>query len=216
MVLGLLSMLAPFGSFFWFIPLLAIVISAYAWRLVNLYDRLSGKNLALFGLIFGALFGSMAVTSHYVRKSTLQSSAKILSDGWLALLSEENVYEAHQLTLLKGERQPLEADLDFFYQEKESAEESPDAPILIFKSSPIIQWFRQHAGSDFTVRFVDYRSASFGEETDSVSIDYEVIAKSNGNSQSQKFTLYLVRADFQSEDTAGYLWQVANYEITKD
>ncbi|PHR95174.1 MAG: hypothetical protein COA78_30695 [Blastopirellula sp.] len=204
MVLGLLSVLALFGPAFWIIPMSAVAISAFAWRSINSHDHLSGKTLAIAGLILGPLFGGIAFTSNYVQRQTLQSNAQALAEGWIKLMAEGKIYEGHQLTLMPGERQPLEADLDFFYQENESIQE----PIENFESRPSTQWFRKHVDADVSIRFISFASTSFGEDSDRVLIEYELTANSNGNSDSKFFELYLNRTLFQSEDTARYLWEV--------
>ena len=100
LLLGVSSVLAPVYIVFWILPLATITVAIRAFRGINRVDsNLTGRGLAVTGLLLALLFGSMAPARHYKRKAAVNQQAEQFAMRWFALLQKGSVYTAHQLLM---------------------------------------------------------------------------------------------------------------------
>ena len=107
LLLGISSVLAPVYIFFWVFPLATIAVAILALRGINRADaNLTGRGLAVVGLLLALLFGSMAPARHYRRKAIVNQQAEQFAMRWFALLQKGSIYTAHQLLMDPKRRLP--------------------------------------------------------------------------------------------------------------
>ncbi|MCP3690905.1 MAG: DUF4190 domain-containing protein [Planctomycetaceae bacterium] len=100
LLLGVSSMLAPVYIVFWIFPLATITVAILALRGINrIESNLTGRGLAVTGLLLALLFGSMAPARHYMRKTAVNQQAEQFAMRWFTLLQKGSIYTAHQLLM---------------------------------------------------------------------------------------------------------------------
>lgn len=107
LLLGISSLLAPVYIFFWVFPLATITVAILALRGINRADsNLTGRGLAVTGLLLALLFGSMAPARHFRRKAIVNQQAEQFAMRWFALLQKGSTCKAHQLVMDPKQRLP--------------------------------------------------------------------------------------------------------------
>ncbi len=123
-LLGLLSPLGIAAPFLLVIPVGGILFALAALaRIRSSAGELSGRRLALFGLALAVFFGVWATTQDLGRRWVLAWQARQFCDGWLQLMQDGKVCEAHQWVRAPEDRFGATADYRLIYEQTESARE---------------------------------------------------------------------------------------------
>lgn len=132
-ILGLASPLALLNPLLAPVPIAALVAAVVALQAIRgSGGQLVGRIPALVGLCLATFFLGWGFTSHLTRQSLLEQRAKEAVDGWLMLLQEGKVEQAHQYRLSPVARlSSPEALTDHYNSNKEAGED-----LKSFRSSP--------------------------------------------------------------------------------
>jgi hypothetical protein len=117
---GLLSPLALFGLVLWFVPLVAVVLSAIALgQIANRWPTLVGHRLAMAGLMLGVAMLVAAPVDDQVFHYFLRRQARQFAGTWIEAVRQGEVYKAHQLMVDPRRRLLLEVNLADHYRNYE-------------------------------------------------------------------------------------------------
>lgn len=120
LVFGATSALALAHWLLWVLPLVAIVLALVALRQIQAEDsNLTGRNLAILGILLALVFGVWAPSRLISRQNHLYRTARQYSDEWLELIRIGKVQEAHQLTLHETQRQAPGGSLASYYEARQ-------------------------------------------------------------------------------------------------
>ncbi len=192
--LALLSFLALLTPVFWFLPLVSTIGAGLALRSIARSEpKPTGRWLALTMFVLSVVLLGFAPARHLSARSLVVAQARNYAEGWLALLAENKLHEAHQLTLSVGERQPPGANLVEHYRQKlaEGGEQrrmmmevvDPHNDFEMFRAADPVDKLLA-AGNNLQAT---YRSASIAEGTDAkpvtvVELNYDVRLSASGES----------------------------------
>lgn len=128
LLLGLLSFIAIAHPAAWLFPAIAVFFSTIALvRITRRQEELTGRGLAVAGLMLGLFFLACAPARYFGDRWMLQSQARGLTDSWFADLRAGNLNQAHQATLEIRYRQPEGTALDEYYEVDLEAKNERDA-----------------------------------------------------------------------------------------
>ncbi|MEA1949961.1 MAG: hypothetical protein U9N87_01135 [Planctomycetota bacterium] len=134
--LGLLSPLALTGPSGWLIPAAAIIICLAAlWRIRLKDETMIGRKAAVFGLLLAVLCGTTAISQWFATRWIVEHQARGIATAWFELLADDQPLKAHQLSLIPGERKPLDASLLHVYQRGPKRREELDK----FLAEPLVR-----------------------------------------------------------------------------
>jgi hypothetical protein len=168
--LGAVSAMALVHPFFWFLPVVAVVVSVMALRTIARNpDSLVGRKAALMGLAAAVFFGIWAPTSLALQRAVIPRNARSFAEYWLELVREGRVHEAHQWSVPAEYRVPEDVDLKQFYDSDTDAKGDLD----VFLEDDVLRVLVR-AGRAARPRFV--RTVVFvGNEARSrTTLDFEV------------------------------------------
>jgi hypothetical protein len=87
------------------VPFAGAVLAAASLRRIRASgDELSGRRLAMAGLMFCCFFGAWAIAQDVGRRWVISEQARQFSDGWLQLMVEGKSLEAYQWKLDPNDR----------------------------------------------------------------------------------------------------------------
>lgn len=134
--LGLLSLFALTGPSGWPVPVVAIIICVAAlWRIRLKAETMIGRKAAICGLVLALLFGATAVSQWFANRWLVERQARGIATAWFDLLADDQPLKAHQLSLIPGERKPLDGPLLHVYQRGPKLREELDK----FLGEPLIR-----------------------------------------------------------------------------
>jgi hypothetical protein len=206
LIAGLVSTLALAHPFLWIVPPIAVVLAIVALRTIAAEDAdVTGKNLAVIGLMFALVFGLWAPARVLTRQWHLYSQAHFFADEWFDLLRAGKLHEAHQLTLPPIERQLPGANLAKVYRD---SVEVGRGYKNFFEAKPaklLAQWASQaeyrYAGGDF-VGPVDAR-------VEQIALLYRVRQEADGRAREANLRIVL---DRQKGENGRFFWRVRGVE----
>ncbi len=204
LVFGCASALALIHPFLWVIPAVAVVIAIVALRgIAREGANLTGRGLAITGLVLALFFGSWAPTRIVTRQSHLYRQARPYADQWLELMRAGKLYEAHQLMQIAGERQKPGSSLEVFYKNSSDARKQLDHS---FELKPALT-IRNQAG-DATYEYLggDGVSSEEGGHIEFVSLRYLMRYEEHGLAKETPVRIVLQRGD--SEQPGVYYWSI--------
>lgn len=115
-IAGLLSLLAVVHPLLWFVPAVAVVLSACAIRQVSAaHSRYSGRLAAVAALCLAALVGTYAPARAISLERELYARAQPYVKEWISLIQQGRYEEAHQFTLALSERFQGPGALEAYY-----------------------------------------------------------------------------------------------------
>jgi hypothetical protein len=208
-LLGLLSPAAILGMYALVIPILGAGLAAAAvWRIHAGREDLSGRRLALVGLALSLFFAAWPIAESVGRQWLVAREAKQFCDGWLQLLKDGKVHEAHQWTLAPGERVPESLPLDTYYRDSESSQEAARqffnlTPVPLGESGSVLREFR-YLGNESIVR--DTYSAEVV-----VTHRYAISYLAEGDARTGEATLRVAR--IESEETSVVFWTLREFRL---
>ena len=116
LVLGLLSVAALAHPGAWVFPGLAITFCLLALiRIGQQSDVLSGRKLAVAGLLLGLFFGVWATTRYFSERWIVTEQAQDFVEDWLQAVLDGDLESAHQATLEFYLREPEGTRLKEYY-----------------------------------------------------------------------------------------------------
>jgi hypothetical protein len=202
LVLGLASPLACAGRLLWLLPVAAALVSAIALRQIALSSTgLVGRKAALVGLALAVLFGSAAPTRLASRKWILYSQARSVASGWMELVRQGQLDQAHQWTLPYIERQPPGASLATFYQASAEAKEKRDE---LFGQPHVARFVEAAAAGE--IRFLGTDEHSVEDEVDFVFQSFAAAGRKDGRATTVKIHVVLKRSVQPLTDRV--FWQI--------
>lgn len=120
LILGLLSVVAVASPLLGIVPVVAIVVSGLAARRIALNsDRLSGRWMAIIGLVLAPLFLGWGLSYEFARRERFFSHARQFGDDWLQILNRNEPYVAHQFKVQRKYRMDEHTNLEVAYQRDE-------------------------------------------------------------------------------------------------
>jgi hypothetical protein len=124
-ILGVVSAVILVNPLLTPVPVAALVASLVALRSIGVSGgQLVGRIPALVGLCLATFFLGWGFTAHLARQSLLEERAKQAADGWLELLRDGKVEQAHQFRLSPAARlSSPEALAEHYKNNKEAAED---------------------------------------------------------------------------------------------
>jgi hypothetical protein len=158
LIVALAAPLALLSPLLWVLPALGIVLSAAAlWRIARGGSAMIGRKAAMFGLALSVVMAAAAPADALAYRWLLHREARRLAECWFAQLADGQPQQAHQLTLVAGERRPWDDKLWDFYRN------SPHyrADLENYVAEPLIRTLLA-LGKKARVR--DYQSAGQSQE----------------------------------------------------
>jgi hypothetical protein len=199
--LGALSFLALLHPVMWFWPLIAAGVNIYALIVLAQSDRMIGQRAALWGLFLSLLFGIGAPMRTVVYQWFQQREAREFGDEWLQTLSEGNVYKAHQMTMMPGERKPIDEKLPALYEQSADLQTSLDT----YLKTPVIATLRA-LGPRATIRHYQTESVATDARSDLVENAYAVTYDEAGRKKTFFIKLTLWRN--LNKESGPRLWRL--------
>ena len=158
-LLGLASPLALVHPLTWTIPWIGVLVALQAIRQISRPNSLvSGRPIALVGLVLSVLLSGWAPAKYFVERSLLTRQARQFADTWFHLVRDGTLQEAHRWMLPHYQRDPEFATQEFYEENVYLQEDLEDE----FTSEPANRIAGQ---SDSTVRFLSLESID-GERHD--------------------------------------------------
>jgi hypothetical protein len=168
-LLGLLSPLALVNAVLWSVPLAGIGCSLIALRQTR--DRqVSGRGIAIFGLLMCAFFFACAATKFISSQRFRMQHAQQLADLWVELVRAGRLSEAHQWTILAGQRVERWDLVDAYYRENPDRDKERKKLFHSPGLRELAEW-----GSDCQVRMVNAVQVRNDSTHHEYHFDYQVV-----------------------------------------
>jgi hypothetical protein len=214
LLLGLISIAALASPLLWLLPVAGLAFSMVALRsLARADEPRLGRRAAMVGLILSLLFLGWAPTHYFLRQELLVRRAIAHSSQWLGLLGEGRLYEAHQLTIGKDERQPPGVDLDEYYENSQDVWEG----FQVFISQPPLEQVIE-LGDRGQVRYIGRVEVAherpLGRLLDLVTLRYAVDYEQDG--QARTVPLWVGVARTHVRDTGEAYWYISGVRDPDD
>ncbi len=112
LILALISPLAFFSPFLWFLPALALIVGVWAGVSIQRQDppRL-GRTAARFSVAIGLFLLGVAPAQWFTHRALVDAEAQQFGQTWLELVRSGDLLRAHQLSVAAPLRQPLDEKL---------------------------------------------------------------------------------------------------------
>jgi hypothetical protein len=204
LVFGCASALALIHPFLWVIPVVTIVIAVVAMRgIAREGANLTGRGLAITGLVLALFFGCWAPTRILTRQSYLYRQARPYADQWLELVRDGKIFEAHQLMQTVGERQKPDASLEVYYNSNADARKQLG---YAFELKPALTM--RSLADKVTYQYVsgDGVSSDDGGKTHYVSLRYLMRYDDHGLAKEMPIRIVLQRSS--SEQPGVFHWNI--------
>lgn len=204
LVFGCASALALIHPFLWVIPAVAVVIAIVALRgIAREGANLTGRGLALTGMVLALFFGTWAPTRIITRQAHLYRQARPYADQWLELMRAGKILEAHQLMQLAGERQKPGASLEVFYKNNADARKQLEHS---FELKPALTIRSQAGNATYQYLGGDGVSTDDGGHSEFISLRYLMRYEEHGLTKETPVRIVLQRGD--SEQPGVYYWSI--------
>ena len=202
LILGILSVSALVYPLFWSVPVVGVLCALLALRVVRVRsDELSGRTIAIIGLMLSLVFLSWSVTHHLVRRYSLVEHAKPFAMDWLERVQQGHLEEAHEMFLEPSQRRPPGMDLKRFYAEHDRANRDLENLFL----NPCLKPIVRH-GMDGRISFERVIAITRSDGIDYVTLQYAYRYKEDGKDRETAMHLLLVRYYDASEGIA--MWSL--------
>ncbi len=189
LVLGMLSAAAIFGPLLWFIPALGMLAAIIALRRIRAADgELTGRNLAILGLLLAVLFGIAAPARAITRRHWLAQRAEAFTGRFLELLEEGHGHAAHQLTVHPLQRKPLTSALPASYANDPESQRAYEG----FAAREPAHALLAH-GAGATVELLKIEVLPSDERGDSAVVRYRIDFKEGGITRNINVALIVER-----------------------
>ncbi len=220
--LGLLSSLVLVHPLFLFVPIIATVLAIVALKQIALRPgELTGRPVALCGLILAMFFAGLGPTRAYMAHKLLLDDARRFSDRWVELVREGKLYEAYELHLRPPERQLPGSDFQQYYGILPKVIEKPrmtpmeyslgrlqprNAILAFYAEAPLKQMVE--AGPDAKIAFEEVTSIDRHRGTDIVALRYVMTYNEDGREETIRFHIEM-RRNYNAR-SGGQWWHTAD------
>lgn len=204
LLFGCASALALVHPFLWVVPVVAVVTAIFALRgIAREGANLTGRGLAIMGLVLALFFGTWAPARIVTRQMHLYRQARPYADQWLELVRAGQLYEAHQLMKLAGERQKPGSSLEVFYTNSAEARKDLDHA---FEMKPALTLRSQAENATYEYLGGDGVSSEEGGHIEFVSLRYLMRYEEHGLAKETPIRIVLQRGD--SEEPGVFYWSI--------
>ncbi|MCA9188239.1 MAG: DUF4190 domain-containing protein [Pirellulaceae bacterium] len=118
LVLGVASILTLVHPLAWILPCLACLSGGLALRKIASSDgALTGRALAVIGIVLAVFFGCWSVTQAVVNKTLVEQQCRSFAEHWLRTVTSASPEEAHYWILNAFDRPAGGVNVQKFYQE---------------------------------------------------------------------------------------------------
>lgn len=177
LVIGIVSPVAWITPVLWIVPGLGVLLALIAMRAIaRNADQLTGRKLAVGGLVLSLLFGSAAISQSLSRTWWLRGEAQQVVQIWFELLSKDEPAQAHRWMTTPQKRHADDDSLWSYYRNTADAR----AALESFVQEPATRFLLAH-GSESKFRY--WMSEGLGpahDGADMVRLYYAVTRKTGG------------------------------------
>jgi len=217
LLLGLASGLAMLNPVLWLVPLGAIALGVLAYlKIQRQHTEISGATLAMMAIIIGAFMFGLASVRHFYWQQKLNDKGAQFVSGWVELLKDGHLHQAHQYTLKKENRLKPDQDVATFYlpAEEDLASTANREPL---DSDSLYQKMRTFFDCPELDRVIQWKDEADWQCSDIESRGYDRLRKNRvieytyhvtgPNNEWVDFKIVVFRFD------AGNVWVVSNFEL---
>jgi hypothetical protein len=180
LIFGLLAPLALIDPVLWAVPVLGAIFSR--WALVRIgknASAMTGRKMALTGLVFSLLFLTAAPTHWCVYRRLIRSEARQFCDQWFKYLAQDEPQKAYQLLVEPQERPPLDDRLWDYYRSHPATRKSLERNV----TNPMIRTLLA-LGPGARVRFCQAEGQRREKDADAIRLWYAVTYEETGERKS--------------------------------
>jgi hypothetical protein len=206
LVMGLFSFLALLHPVLWFWPLAGALVSGYALYVLVHSERLVGRKAALVGLLLSLLFGAAAPARVGAYQWMGTKEARDFGRQWFEALLSGDVYTAHQMASMPGDRKPLDEQLPALYEHSADLRTQPDG----YLKNPVISTLRA-LGPRAMVRHYATESSQTDGRNDLVEDVYAVTYEDRPGHKKSFFVKLNLWRNLQ-EEAGPRVWRVQSPE----
>lgn len=194
LLLSLLSLIALAEPFCWPVPLIALVVSVWAWRrVVRRGNEVSGRGVAWAGVLVSLAVSVSAPAQWVWHRHILAREASQVGMVWFDLLAHGETYAAWRLGLEPG-RRPREALLPVDLANRNPAEYEQ---LQGFIDRPLVQKLLA-LGPKARACCPEILQQFTGYEHDAVDLVYQVHYEEDGHEQTLSVRMQLDRVAYRS------------------
>ena len=203
LVFGLLSPLAFVGPMLYIFAIVGIGLSIAALvRIGTDSPAITGRKLALVGLVLSTLCVSMAPSHRLVTQYLLRNEARQFAMAWFRFLGDDEPLKAHQLSRPPGGRLPLDDQLsDVYAEDVELTEELTD-----FTENAAVRTLLD-SGNGAQIQFIETKFQGVEYGNDRVDLLYSVSFEKEGRKQTHFVSLKMIRV---AEDDGRASWYIGD------
>jgi hypothetical protein len=188
LIFGLLSPLALVDPMCWGFPAVGIILSVWALRRIKKSDSLTGRKMAVAGLLLSLLFAAAAPTDALAYRRTIRSEARQFSSLWFQFLIHDEPQKAHQLTVAPAIRHFLDDRLWAFYRSEPRLRQQLEG----YVKNPLVHTLLA-LGPKAEVRFYETADQTQDGNDDMVTELYAVTYEEEGEKKSFLVAVDLLR-----------------------
>ena len=150
LIIGLASPLALVDPLLYGIPIAGLLVSYGALRRIKKSDLLTGRKIAVTGLLLSLIFLVAAPTDWIVYRRMIRAEARQFSSMWFELLAEDQPQRALQMLMPPQSRQRLDRELWAYYRNNAKSREQLEG----YVKGPLVRTLLA-LGHKAQVRFFD-------------------------------------------------------------
>jgi hypothetical protein len=169
-------------------PAAGLVLSFWALRRIKKDDSLTGRKMALTGLLLSLVFVVAAPADWWEYRRIVRAEARQFSTLWFRLLRDDEPQKAYQLTLGLQSRHPLDDRLWAFYRSDAKLREQLED----YVKSPLVRTLLA-LGPKAEVRFYETSGQTHENVEDMVEQLYAVTYEEEGEKKSFFVVVRMVR-----------------------
>ena len=204
LIFGLLSPLALVDPMLWWIPALGVVLSVWALRRIKKSDSLTGRKMAVAGLMLSLLFAAAAPTDLLAYRRMVRNEARQFSSLWFQFLIHDEPQKAHQLTQSPVMRHFLDDHLWAFYRSDPRLRQQLENYVKI----PLVHTLLA-LGPKAQVRFYDTADQTQDGDGDMVTQLYAVTYEEDGEKKSFLVALEMMRQKLATGEAGWHIHQAS-------
>lgn len=116
LIIGLMSPLALVDPLLYAIPVTGMLVSYWAIRRIKKSDLLTGRKIAIAGLLLSLVFVVAVPTDWIVYRRMVRAEARQFSSLWFQFVTHDQPQKAYQMLMPPQSRQRLNRELWAFYR----------------------------------------------------------------------------------------------------
>lgn len=205
LIFGLLSPLVLVDPLPWSLfPVLGIILSGWALRRIKKSDSLTGRKMALTGLLLSLLFAAAAPSNALAYRRTVRNEARQFSSLWFRFLAEDEPQKAHQLTVAPHVRHLLDQRLWAFYRNDPRLRQQLEG----YVQNPLVRTLLA-LGPKAQVRFYETAGQTHenSDNSDTVTQVYAVTYEEEGEKKSFLVAVQMLRQKLPAGEAGWHILQ---------